>query len=56
VELWGHGGSLAGYQTTAFSTPDAGRQLVAATNLNPEPEPGAAAAAVENILRREVSC
>ena len=56
VELWGHGGSLEGYQTTAFSTPDADRQLVMATNLNPEPEPGAATAAVENILRREVSC
>jgi D-alanyl-D-alanine carboxypeptidase len=56
VELWGHGGSLEGYQTTVFSTPDAGRQLVAATNLQPEPEPGAAAAAVENMLRREVSC
>jgi D-alanyl-D-alanine carboxypeptidase len=56
VELWGHGGSLEGYQTTAFSTPDADRQLIMATNLQPEPEPGAAAAAVENILRREVSC
>jgi D-alanyl-D-alanine carboxypeptidase len=56
VELWGHGGSLEGYGTAAFSTPDAWRQLVMATNLNPEPEPGAAAAAVENILRREVSC
>jgi D-alanyl-D-alanine carboxypeptidase len=56
VELWGHGGSLEGYQTTAFSTPDADRQLVMVTNLNPEPEPGAATAAVENILRREVSC
>jgi len=56
VELWGHGGSLPGYGTTAFSTPDADRQLVMATNLQPEPEPGAAAAAVENILRREVSC
>jgi D-alanyl-D-alanine carboxypeptidase len=56
VELWGHGGSLEGYQTTAFSTPDADRQLVMATSLQPEPEPGAAAAAVENILRREVSC
>ena len=39
VELWGHGGSLEGYQTTAFSTPNADRQLVMATNLNPEPEP-----------------
>jgi D-alanyl-D-alanine carboxypeptidase len=56
VELWGHGGSLEGYGTTAFSTPDARRQLVMATNLQPEPEPGAARAAVENILRREVSC
>ena len=56
VELWGHGGSLEGYQTTAFSTPDADRQLVMVINLHPEPEPGAAAAAVENILRREVSC
>jgi D-alanyl-D-alanine carboxypeptidase len=56
VELWGHGGSLEGYRTTAFSTPDARRQLVMATNLNPEPAPGAATAAVENILRREVSC
>jgi D-alanyl-D-alanine carboxypeptidase len=56
VELWGHGGSLEGSQTTAFSTPDADRQLVMVTNLNPEPEPGAATAAVENILRREVSC
>jgi Beta-lactamase len=56
VELWGHGGSLEGYGTTAFSTPEAGRQLVMATNLQPEPEPGAARAAVENILRREVSC
>jgi hypothetical protein len=49
-------GSLEGYQTTAFSTPDADRQLIMATNLQPEPEPGAAAAAVESILRREVSC
>jgi D-alanyl-D-alanine carboxypeptidase len=56
VELWGHGGSIEGYQTTAFSTADAGRQLVMATNLNPEPEPGAATAAVENILRREAAC
>jgi D-alanyl-D-alanine carboxypeptidase len=56
VELWGHGGSLEGYQTTAFSTPDAHRQLVMAINLKPEPEPWAAAAAVENILRREVGC
>jgi D-alanyl-D-alanine carboxypeptidase len=56
VELWGHGGSLAGYQTTAFSTADTGRQLVAATNLNLEPEPGAATAAVENMLRREIAC
>jgi D-alanyl-D-alanine carboxypeptidase len=32
------------------------RQLLVATNLQPEPEPGAATAAVENILRREVSC
>ena len=56
VELWGHGGSLEGYGTTAFSTPDADRQLVMAINLQPEPEPGAATAAVENILRREVSC
>jgi D-alanyl-D-alanine carboxypeptidase len=56
AELWGHDGSLEGYQTTAFSTSDASRQLIMATNLNPEPEPGAATAAVENILRREVSC
>jgi D-alanyl-D-alanine carboxypeptidase len=56
VELWGHGGSLEGYGTTAFSTPDADRQLIIVTNLQPEPEPRAAAAAVENILRREVSC
>jgi D-alanyl-D-alanine carboxypeptidase len=56
VELWGHGGSLEGYGTTAFSTRDADRQLIMVTNLQPEPEPGAAAAAVENILRREVSC
>jgi D-alanyl-D-alanine carboxypeptidase len=56
VELWGHGGSLEGYGTTAFSTPDADRQLVMAINLQPEPEPRAAAAAVANILRREVSC
>jgi D-alanyl-D-alanine carboxypeptidase len=56
VELWGHGGSLEGYGTTAFSTTDADRQLIMAINLQPEPEPRAAAAAVENILRREVSC
>jgi D-alanyl-D-alanine carboxypeptidase len=56
VELWGHGGSLEGYGTTAFSTPDADRQLIMVTNLQPEPEPGAAAAAVENILRRQISC
>ena len=56
VELWGHGGSLEGYGTTAFSTPDADRQLIMAINLQPEPEPRAASAAVENILRREVSC
>jgi D-alanyl-D-alanine carboxypeptidase len=56
VELWGHGGSIEGYGTTAFSTADAGRQLVMAINLQPEPEPAAAATAVENILRREVSC
>jgi D-alanyl-D-alanine carboxypeptidase len=56
AELWGHTGSLEGYGTTAFSTRDADRQLVMVTNLQPEPEPGAAAVAVENILRREVSC
>jgi D-alanyl-D-alanine carboxypeptidase len=56
TELWGHGGALAGYRTTAFSTKDADRQLVATTNLNPEPNPGAAQAAVDNLLRREVSC
>jgi D-alanyl-D-alanine carboxypeptidase len=56
VELWGHGGSLEGYGTTAFSTADADRQLVMVINLQPEPEPGAAAAAVENILRRQISC
>ena len=56
TELWGHGGSLAGYRTTAFSTKDADRQLVATTNLNPEPEPRAAQTAVDNLLRREVSC
>lgn len=38
------------------TTVDASRQLVMATNLNPEPEPGAATAAVVNLLRREVSC
>ena len=56
TELWGHGGALAGYRTTAFSTKDANRQLVATTNLNPEPNPGAAQAAVDNLLRRQVSC
>ena len=56
VELWGHGGSLEGYGTTAFSTPDADRQMVMVINLQPEPEPGAARAAVESMLRREVSC
>jgi hypothetical protein len=56
VELWGHGGSLEGYGTTAFSTADADRQLVMVINLQPEPEPRAAAAAVENILRRQISC
>jgi D-alanyl-D-alanine carboxypeptidase len=56
TELWGHGGALAGYRTTAFSTKDADRQLVATTNLNPEPNPGAAQAAVDNLLRRQVSC
>jgi D-alanyl-D-alanine carboxypeptidase len=56
AELWGHTGSLEGYGTTAFSTPDADRQLVMVTNLQPEPEPGAAAAAMENILRRQISC
>jgi D-alanyl-D-alanine carboxypeptidase len=56
TELWGHGGALAGYRTTAFSTKDASRQLVVTTNLNPEPNPGAAQAAVDNLLRRQVSC
>ncbi len=56
TELWGHGGALAGYRTTAFSTKDADRQLVATTNLNPEPNPGAAQAAVDNLLRRQVDC
>jgi D-alanyl-D-alanine carboxypeptidase len=56
TELWGHGGALAGYRTTAFSTKDADRQLVAATNLNPEPDPYAAQAAVDNLLRRQVAC
>jgi hypothetical protein len=56
TELWGHGGALAGYRTTAFSTKDANRQLVTTTNLNPEPNPGAAQAAVDNLLRRQVSC
>jgi hypothetical protein len=40
TEVWGHGGALAGYRTTAFSTKNADRQLVATTNLNPEPTPG----------------
>ena len=35
TELWGHGGALEGYRTTAFSTQDADRQLVAMTNLQP---------------------
>ena len=56
TDLWGHGGALAGYRTTAFSTKDADRQLVATTNLNPEPDPYAAQAAVDNLLRRQVSC
>jgi D-alanyl-D-alanine carboxypeptidase len=56
TELWGHTGSLEGYGTTAFSTADADRQLVMVTNLQPEPEPRAAAVAVENILRRQISC
>jgi D-alanyl-D-alanine carboxypeptidase len=56
TEVWGHGGALAGYRTTAFSTKNADRQLVATTNLNPEPNPGAAQAAVDNLLRRQVSC
>ena len=56
TELWGHGGALAGYRTTAFSTKDADRQLVATTNLQPEPDPYAAQAAVDNLLRRQVSC
>jgi len=56
TELWGHGGALAGYRTTAFSTKDADRQLVTMTNLQPEPDPFAAQSAVDNLLRREVSC
>ena len=56
TELWGHTGSLEGYGTTAFSTADADRQLVMVTNLQPEPEPRAAAVAVENSLRRQISC
>jgi D-alanyl-D-alanine carboxypeptidase len=56
TELWGHGGALAGYRTTAFSTKDGDRQLVATTNLQPEPAPYAAQAAVDNLLRRQVSC
>ena len=56
TELWGHGGALAGYRTTAFSTKDGDRQLVATTNLQPEPDPYAAQAAVDNLLRRQVSC
>jgi D-alanyl-D-alanine carboxypeptidase len=56
TELWGHGGALAGYRTTAFSTKDADRQLVAMTNLQPEPDPFAAQSVVDNLLRSEVSC
>ena len=55
VEIWGHGGALAGYRTTAFSSPTADRQLVAMTNLNPDPGL-AVQAAVDNLLRREISC
>ena len=56
TELWGHGGALAGYRTTAFSTNDADRQLVAMTNLQPEPDPFAAQSALDNLLRSQVSC
>jgi D-alanyl-D-alanine carboxypeptidase len=45
-----------GLSDDGLQHPDANRQLVMVTNLQPEPEPGAATAAVENILRREVSC
>ena len=55
-QVWGHGGSLPGYNTAAFSTPGADGQLVLMTNLEPEPEPAAARAAVENLIRRELSC
>jgi hypothetical protein len=47
---------VGGLWETAFSTQDADRQLVMAINLNLEPEPGAATAAVENMLRREIAC
>jgi Beta-lactamase len=55
-QVWGHGGSLPGYNTAAFSIPGADGQLVLMTNLEPEPEPAAARAAVENLIRRELSC
>jgi D-alanyl-D-alanine carboxypeptidase len=55
TELWARR-ALAGYRTTAFSTKDAARQLVAMTNLQPEPDPCAAQSAVDNLLRSEVSC
>ena len=35
TELWGHGGALAGYRTTAFSTKDANRQLVTTIDSRP---------------------
>ena len=54
--VWGHGGSLPGYNTTAFSSQVTDRQLVLMTNLQPEPAPRAAGAAVDNLLRRELSC
>jgi len=54
--VWGHGGSLLGYNTTAFSSLVTDRQLVLMTNLQPEPAPRAAGAAVDNLLRRELSC
>ena len=35
TEFWGHGGALAGYRTTAFSTKDANRQLVTTIDSRP---------------------
>jgi D-alanyl-D-alanine carboxypeptidase len=54
VQIWGHGGTIPGYTTMAFSTPDATRQLVLTHNLQPPPD-GTDHSALDNLLSQALS-